>query len=99
VCYPNWWEVTAGARLGFVVRDGDGSPLRGPHDWVAVGCVELDRDQCACVRQGILEGAEQNGAGCKTSGVLKVSSRVPDSRTERGSGAAHRPKRDDFRGM
>jgi hypothetical protein len=32
-----------------------------------------------------------NGAGGKTSGILKASSRVPDSGIERGSGAAHRP--------
>ena len=57
----NWWEVTAAAQLGFLVRDGDGSRLHGQDDGVAVGCVELDRDQCAHVRQGILAAPSKWG--------------------------------------
>jgi hypothetical protein len=98
VSHTNWWKVTAAAQLVFLVRDGDGSRLHGSTLGLLSDGSSSIVTRCAHVRQGILAALSKSGRLQKV-GVLKASSRAPDSGTERGSGAAHRPKRDGFRNM
>jgi hypothetical protein len=86
VSHPNWWG-SLGHRLRFPVRDRDGSRLHGQHDGVAVGCVELDRDQCAHVRHGILAAPSKWGRlqNVRDPEGLKPRSRLGDRTGERRS--------------